>query len=330
MNNENSKKYIFLEPFKYENQFIDELKKTYSELGHTVVPFESFRQYSSIPKSSKIAVINWLEDQPSYNKSHFQAFLDFLRVVKKALLIRSKMQQGIWIQHNFRPHHRRYGQTAFKLTQSLFTSLHFKKLVMEKYAIGMQITHPLYLSDEHNLALRQELVNNTPATKQGVLFFGAIKKYKNLHEILSSWPCEVPMSIIGRAESQEYADELKGIIDTRKLNITIENRFIENDELDLLLKAHDWVLIPHANNTMVASGSFYHAISYGCNVICNQSEFGLLKSSQHNFVQVICLESFSNHFLQQHFVPKQAVLNEVLTSYGENIRKKQWRQVLSD
>jgi len=330
MSDSHPKKYIFLEPYEYSNQFIDELKLTFIALGYKVEPFKSIEQYASVPKSSKIAVINWLEDQPSYNQSHFQAWLDFLRVIKKALLIKLKMNRVIWIQHNFRPHNREYGQTTFHFTQTMFSFLKFKKLVMERSAVGDNITHPLYLSDKQNDRLQTQLKSFECEGQHDVLFFGAIKKYKNLHEILQYWPVDLTLRVIGSAESQDYVNQLREIVARRALSVVIENRFIESEELDNLLKSYKWVLVPHANNTMVASGSFYHAISYGCNAICNASEFGLLKSKQHEFVQVIDQQTFSNGFLEKHFVPKHQVLAQVLEHYGEQVRLAQWDKVLND
>jgi len=329
MSDLDSTKYIFLAPYKYENQFIEELKRTFESLGYTVRPFDSYNHYPKAMKESKIAVINWLEDQPSYNASYMQVFLDFLRVIKKALVIKTKMKKGFWIQHNFRPHHRKYGQIEFKIIQSLFRVLNFERLVMETNASGLPITHPLYLSDMETVALKNHYDLHSSDSRLGVLFFGAIKRYKNLHSILPTWPKDIPLTIIGKAESDTYLDELRAISIDRQVPVTIEDRFIDGDELDGLLKCYEWVLVPHANNTMIASGSFYHAISYGCNIICNQSEFGKLKSSQLKFVQAIEPSELSNSFLKKTFIPKQTVLEEVLKIYGEDIRKSQWLDLLS-
>lgn len=324
-----SKKYLFLEPFEYENRFIEELKKTFSHLDYETLPYRSLSKHENTAKSSKIVVINWLEDQPSYNKTHFEALLDFLRVIKKAFIIKHKVGLCIWIQHNFRPHHREYGQIYFRIIQGIFKVLRFKKVIMENTLKGHCVTHPLYLSDTQRNILTAEYVEHKHAPIDGVLFFGAIKKYKNLQEILAQWPHDIPLRIIGRCDSEQYLKELNLIIGERKLNVTIQNRFISDAELDSLLKSFSWVLVPHGDMTMVASGSFYHAISYGCNIICNASDFGKQKSIQHNFVKTID-KDLSYEFLTNSTTPKQLVLNEVNAKYGEKIRNEKWKRVLNE
>ena len=80
---------------------------------------------------------------------------------------------------------------------------------------------------------------------------------------------------------------------------------------------------------MISSGSFYHAIGEGCNVLINESEFGRVKNGQHSFVHLVDTSNLSEKKLQSMFVPKREVLEEVIACYGEDKVVNAWKVILS-
>ena len=80
---------------------------------------------------------------------------------------------------------------------------------------------------------------------------------------------------------------------------------------------------------MISSGSFYHAVGEGCNILTNNSAFGREKSERHSFVHIIDIKHLSKNLLQDIFVSRGEVLEEVVSFYGEDKVINAWKVVLA-
>ena len=78
---------------------------------------------------------------------------------------------------------------------------------------------------------------------------------------------------------------------------------------------------------MISSGTFYHAISYGCNILVTESKFGLQKSSEHGFVHIYRPEKLSKRRLDSIFVTKQDVYAEALKHFGQESVVASWKKI---
>ena len=80
---------------------------------------------------------------------------------------------------------------------------------------------------------------------------------------------------------------------------------------------------------MINSGSFYHSIGEGCNVLVNNSTFGSFKSEKHSFVHNIPISEVNQNTLDKIFVRKSIVMKEAIDSYGINNVANAWKSVLN-
>ena len=117
---------------------------------------------------------------------------------------------------------------------------------------------------------------------------------------------------------------------SRNINITIEDRFLEESELESLLISASHIFLPHEANTMISSGSFYHAISYGCNILATKSEFSESKYFLHNFVLISDLSSLSLAALKESLIQRNEVIHESLKYYSRFRLKKVWDSILNN
>jgi hypothetical protein len=115
------------------------------------------------------------------------------------------------------------------------------------------------------------------------LIFGQVKRYKNMDRLLSRWPQAIPLTLVGKAESQELRDELNAIIKNRALAVDWDDRFIPDEELNDLLQRSKFAILPHSEDSMIVSGAFYHAITYGCNLVMADNAFARHMQSRHSF-----------------------------------------------
>src|SRR5690606_3913275 len=110
------------------------------------------------------------------------------------------------------------------------------------------------------------------------LFFGTIKPYKQVEELLEYWPAGRTLNILGYCADQHYSSYLNGIILRRKLAVNWQNEYVDEQELNYALAHTRYVIMPHEDDSMISSGTFYHAASYGTNFLCFPSKFAVNKA----------------------------------------------------
>lgn len=317
----------FMYPPRSQNEFLDLNKKALQKLGYDVQPTDlTFIKYLLTHPKKAIVILNWVEDRV-YGRTYKTTVQYFLKMILLVIFSKICAKKVIWVKHNFRPHNSKGSTKRFDFLCKLYSLLNIPPISLESYFSSPSLIHPLYKSNN-------ELIEDVKATEQDstidVLFFGGIKPYKNLDKVLLDWPSSIPLKIAGKCSDPTYTEMLEKIINERSLNVDWDNRFLSSDELNEMLKASKFVLLPHSDNTMISSGSFYHAIGEGCNVLVNASQFGKVKSEQHSFVHLVDIGKISKNMLRTRFVSKKEVRKEVLACYGENRVVEAWNMVLNN
>lgn len=317
----------FMYPPRSQNEFLDLNKKALDKLGYDVHPTNlTFVKYLFSHPKKAIVILNWVEDRV-YGRSYKTAVQYFFKMVLLVIFSKLFAKKVIWIKHNFRPHNSTGSTKRFKFLCNLYSLLGIPPVSLEEYCSSPSLIHPLYKTDNELTECIRTLENERSID---VLFFGGIKPYKNLDKILIDWPAFLPLKIAGRCSDLAYTQKLKTIIHERDLKVTWDNRFLSGEELNELLRASKFVLLPHSDGTMISSGSFYHAIGEGCNVLVTSSKFGRVKSEQHSFVHLIDVNKISKDLLQDYFVCQKEVRKEVLACYGESQVVEAWKTVLNN
>lgn len=320
---------LYLYPFTEKNEFIDRNKVALTELSFTVKKIDSafFKNLIKMKRDS-IVVFNWLEDRV-YSRSLNSFLLPLLRLVFLVVFSKLFAKQVVWVRHNYLPHHGTSTNRRYKFFCGLFRFLNIKDIGLEGYYSKPSLIHPLYKTDEqlsndiNNSASEDQVPSNV------VVFFGAVKKYKNLHSVLESWSADIPLIIAGYCDDPSYQHVIEEKIKSKGLRVEWINKFLSNDELNHLLKNTKFVLLPHADLTMISSGSFYHAIGEGCNIITNNSQFGRYKSGMHDFVTIYDPEKMSIDYLNEIYQNQRLVLQDALAFYGEQQVKAAWLNILA-
>ncbi|WP_338456133.1 hypothetical protein [uncultured Alteromonas sp.] len=323
-------KKIFFEPIKHSNHFIEINKRALKNIGYEPIQLSLKSIVSNLGKRTPI-VLNWVEDQP-YRKDigKLKAFLitvKFLVLICISPLFSSKR---VWIKHNFKPHNSAGNLLYYNIICAFLNFFKFEKVYLESYLGGESIIHPLYLTDEE-LSIKVNDVDsylNTKSKSKKALFFGAVKKYKGLHTLLEDWPPEIELTIRGKCGDLEYASDLMQIIKRRKLNATWINGFVTDSELKSLLECSDFVILPHEDESMISSGTFYHAISYGCNILTKRSQFSLAKSELHSFVNVVDFSKLTPLYLQDIYIDRSRVVVGALANYSRTNLQSCWAKII--
>ncbi|MEM5498186.1 hypothetical protein WNY77_12325 [Paraglaciecola mesophila] len=320
---------LYLYPSRSQNEFLALNKKALGELGYTVKPVNKafIRDLLSMKKDA-IVVLHWVEDRV-YGRTYRTVFQYFFKMVALIIFAGIFAKKVIWVRHNFQPHNGSKTNYRYRFLCWLYKFMGIKAVSLEEYYSTPALLHPLYKKD---VQLQEEIDNPDiiePEKSHLVVFFGAVKRYKNLHKILDTWPQHVPLKIAGRCSDQEYEKFLLKKIAQLGLNVVWDNVFLSDEALSDVLKNTRFVLLPHADNTMISSGSFYHAIGEGCNVLTNSSRFGLAKSEQHGFVNIYDPNAMSEAYLTSIHQDRTKVMHDALSSYGQRQVLSAWRNVLA-
>lgn len=317
-------KKAFFVPYTHMNEYVEINKSALLEAGYEAIPL-SLKNSLSIFHSNTPIIVNWLEDRPygsTFNaRVKFTTFLKcFFVVIYGAILCSPR----IWVRHNFKPHNATGSYRYFKIITSMLRLFRYREVSLEKYTNG-DLFHPLYMPDES----LKERVSQVETTKFEYLIFGAIKKYKGIHNLLSVWPQEKTLKIAGKCNDEIYEKEILDIIARRELKVNWRNEYLSDVELNEELSKAHFVIISHSDNTMISSGSFYHAISFGCNIISLKSDFSIQKNKEHSFVHLIDGAKCALDLIEDRYVEKEKVMIEALNTYSRRKLSEKWYQILS-
>ena len=314
----------FFVPYTHMNEYVEINKSALLEAGYEAIPL-SLKNSLSTFRSNTPIIVNWLEDRPygsTFNaRVKFTTFLKCLFVVIYGAI---SCSPKIWVRHNFKPHNATGSYRYFKIITSMLRFFRYREVSLEKYTNG-DLFHPLYMPDESF----DERVRKVVTTEFEYLIFGAIKKYKGIHNLLSVWPQDKMLQIAGKCNDEIYEKEILDIIARRELKVNWRNEYLSDVELNEELSKAHFVIISHSDNTMISSGSFYHAISFGCNIISLKSDFSIQKSKEHKFVHLINGAECSLDLIEDRYVNKEKVIIEALNTYSRRKLSEKWYQILS-
>jgi len=320
---------LYLYPSRSQNAFLALNKQALGELGYAVKPVnKAFVRDLLRMKKDATVVLHWVEDRV-YGRTYRTVFQYFFKMV--ALIVFSAIfaRKVVWVRHNFQPHNGSKTNYRYQFLCWLYKLMSIRPVSLEEYYSTPSLLHPLYKSDAELQAqiYAPEILDSQKSHL--VVFFGAVKKYKNLHQILNTWPQHIPLKIAGRCSDKEYETFLLDKIAQLGLHVDWDNVFLSDEALSDVLKNTKFVLLPHADNTMISSGSFYHAIGEGCNVLTNTSRFGLAKSQKHEFVTIYDPAGLSEAYLTSIHQDRTKVMHDALASYGNKPVLNAWRTVLA-
>lgn len=279
-------------------------------------------------KKYDVVVINWLENNLRSERNRLFLF-GVLKFYVYILYFKLAARKTIYIRHNFYPHDMPQKQAwlAKKIvdfTQQLLDRkvAHSGHLRHEGY---QYISHPLYERDRGPATAQQ---SDEPAY---FLIFGRIERYKQIHSIIDHWPDKERLLIVGPASDEAYVKELMASAEGR--NIEFDIRFVPNEEVDAIMSNAKAIILSHAGDEMIVSGSFFHAISYGVPVIASRQPFLNWLKRDIGFSGLKLygkLQEFEMVLNEPGNVNKEMILSESASLFGEQIVQHQWRSLLNE
>tara|TARA_R110001583_G_scaffold194936_1_gene367722 strand:- start:2397 stop:3389 length:993 start_codon:yes stop_codon:yes gene_type:complete len=322
---------VYFYPYSHKNNFVSINQSIIREIDGQLFPVGALFSLKGIfSRKRNTVVLNWVEDQMYRSGiSKFHAIGLFLWFILIAIMSKIAAKEIIWFRHNYQPHNATSTMLMHNITCKILAFISSKQICLEAY-YGLQVMpHPLYMTDEQikfQLAKNEFKVGSSPK----LAFVGAIKSYKGIHKALENWPKCQPMLIAGACDDIAYAQKLEAIIEKRGLDVECRYGYLSDHSLEDILKYYDFIVLAHEDNRMISSGTFYHAITFGCNLLCLPSKFTLAKAAEHEFVHILKSKDFTPDNIQSLLlVPRKKVMQQALRYYSREKIRSVWRDLLS-
>jgi beta-1,4-mannosyltransferase len=272
------------------------------------------------PSGQKVVVLNWYEDWILINKR--PEIVNLPRAIFHLLLLKVFSDKIIWVRHNHKPHARQHNTISRKILCACMNRLAFS-VVTHAPASGIKsqiIPHPLA---QNPTKKELETTRDIP-----FLWFGAVRRYKALPQLLAAWPQNTPLIIAGKSNEPSLTTEIETVINARHLKVSWINSYLSDTELNALILRSKYVVLAHNDNSMIVSGAFYHAISLGANILIREGAFADHISKLHSFVTSYS-ESNMQETIQglQHIEPTR-VQESATAEYGDAIVISAWAQLV--
>lgn len=297
MNSNEIVKVYFFPPTSSFNPYIDNIVEGLEKNGVEIVNKNASSKYEKLLSSfaamhqkTQIYHFNWIENKSSEDtiKAHIICRLIFawLSLMKKS---GGKLA---WTMHNKESHFCKGKKDFHYAFMEKFISMmdmilvhagETKQLLIDEYHYPEEkicfVPHGSYLHSDIMVPPR-----TTQHDKFAILAFGMVNRYKNIPLLIRAFK-ELNMQnaelfICGKCDAND--SELKTIIDSALIgcpNITYDDRFIPDEEIDKIFSKCDVVILPYDKQSMINSGAAIKAFSEGKPIIV--SRFGAIKDIEN-------------------------------------------------
>jgi beta-1,4-mannosyltransferase len=185
-------------------------------------------------------------------------------------LWKTKLRYGtkiVWVAHNLRPHE---GENGWPLIQSLFLRTLNGVIFLSNFSRGA--INSLYkfrdakeLVTVHGLYEPRSEIKDRPAARSpNLLFFGQIRRYKNLEVLINAVHAaaelDFTVTIAGTCRDSGYRAELHELAGCdKRIKLDLRSAHLDPAELERTIDASDAIILPY--KTVLNSGAVLHALS---------------------------------------------------------------------
>jgi glycosyltransferase involved in cell wall biosynthesis len=188
----------------------------------------------------------------------------------------------VWTVHNLKNHENKYVKAELffsgilaRLADGIIVHCNTsKKEIVELFRINEQkihvVEHGNYIGVYKERYTREQSrkIMNIAESQFVFLFIGLVRPYKGINELIESFKkikdSSVKLIIAGRIEDKELAELLKDKASDCP-NILFELRYIDDDEMEIYMKAADVLVLPYRD--IINSGSAVLGMSFGKAII---------------------------------------------------------------
>lgn len=210
---------------------------------------------------------HWIEKLPGMRGGFIQTIFLFCLIP----ILRLFNVKIIWTMHNKLSHsgkHARFTKAIFKLM------LKKSSVILTHSTEGIYFGESMVANSEKNAhyfshPVKDRRIQKAKSPENDILIWGTISPYKGIDKFLeflyqNKLEEKFKVLIVGKVSTPEYAKQLQKFVNNK---IRIENKFIEDDDLQNLIAASNIVLFTYSKSSILSSGVLMDSLGYGANVI---------------------------------------------------------------
>lgn len=267
-------------------------------------------------KRNDLLVVNWIENDLIDRGTGRVSLFGIIKLVLKTMLIKLSSQRTLFVRHNVYPHATCRGSASLARRlvdwyESLFDVVithSGDNSALKNWrgeAVRSYVPHPLYKRGKLEERARFDLPD------EYFLIFGRIVPYKRIELAIERFPADKTLVVAGSVDDQAYADKLAAMCGP---NILFAPGYLSEQEAQSLVRNARGLLVTHAEENVLVSGSFFYALSAQCRVYAVQTPFltwvaprlgadvvtlsedipGLMRTLSNDAPRSICAESLAN------------------------------------
>jgi len=262
-------------PFNGEtNRYIDLMKRAYTQLGLTVVPYTKGKKIDYI-------MLNWYE-----SAGPKESVLRIFKLI--SFLLRGV--RVVWTMHNKLPHETKYPFVC-KVLMNVLSLVSYRIIVHSRDSLKLfrsfiikrkviYVPHPNYVN-EYGVSKTSEILDDNTLR---ILFFGLIRDYKNVDLLIETMnelrDKKIVLTISGSV-NDEYRAYLEKKIDGNSSIVTSFN-FVRDDEVADIISNSHLLVFPYELKSSLNSGAVILSFSYRRTVLSSIN--GTLKDIPDNSI----------------------------------------------
>ncbi len=287
---------VLFTPFDARNPYQTNLVINLKNVGVEVnsykyqFPFGLSRYNHDSEEKYDLIHLHWLHPLILDNNSIMKSFIKTFLFIIDLLLVKIKKRKIVWTVHNYKHHESSYPHLELSARffvakicdQVLVHSFYAKQKISEGYNISPEkikvIYHGNYINNYPNISdisqqsARKKL--NLPLDKRIFLFFGNVRKYKGLNDLIEAFfkikNEKKFLLVAGRPHDFETQINLRDL-DKKNNNISTFLRFIPDKQVVYFFQAADLVVLPYKN--FLTSGAAVLAMSMSKPIIAPKHPF---------------------------------------------------------
>ncbi|CUO46209.1 glycosyltransferase [Clostridium disporicum] len=253
------------------NKYLELIKESIESLDIEINDMKTVLKNKSLFKDTEYFILNWYESL--YTNSFPKQVLK--NIYKHIELNKLKNKKIVWVIHNKIPHDDKHKFFSKNLMKYL-AKISYKIVIHSSESIKVieelskdnsiknkivYVPHPNYIG-----AYKDENYDESIKCDDNInLFFvGAIKPYKNVDLLIQAYNelnlKNVTLSLAGKVSSLEYENYINNMIGGNP-NIKTDFRFIDDNEINMLINKSDVLVLPYDINSSLNSGTILLAFS---------------------------------------------------------------------
>lgn len=269
------KKICFVPATSSSNQYVELVRAAIRYAGFDLSEENSLKDVLS----ADVVHFNWYEGIPSGNK--WKQYFAYVKKMAVLMLLKALGKKIVFTLHNKIQHEKSGGILSARIMKWLICNsntivIHCEESrnVLRDIAPEVEQGKVIYVPHPNYIGSYPDQKTYSVYCKQPgetvLLFMGQVRPYKNVESVILAAnglaeEKNVRFLICGKCASDEYKEKIQKMVKSDK--ITLDLRFIADEELPSLMALADVVLLPYSSQSSLNSGAAYLAFSYGKTVL---------------------------------------------------------------